>query len=55
MDEVKALTSKVHEMVSQLEKITKERNKYEKQCFHLVDEVNKKDLMLNEIKKIVLK
>jgi len=55
MEEVKALTSKVQDLLKEIETVSKERDKYEKQCFHVIDELNKKTKMLNEIQKIVFK
>jgi hypothetical protein len=55
MEQISILTSKIKEYESSIKKLTVERNRYEKECFKLIDELNAKRSMLNEIEKIIFK
>lgn len=55
MEEVKALELKVAEFMEKIEVLTIERDRYEKKCFRLIEDLNKKVEMLNKIEKIVFK
>jgi len=55
MEEVKAMSSKVQELLLTINKIQKERDHYEKKCFELIEDLNKRNKMLSQIEKIIFK
>lgn len=55
MEELKALTNKVQELLITIDKLKKERDNYEKKCFELIEDINKKNKMLSQIEKIIFK
>lgn len=55
MEQVKALEVKVAEYLETIERLTIDRDRYEKKCFKIIEELNKKNEMLARIEKIVFK
>mgnify|MGYP003628278797 CR=1 FL=1 len=55
MDEIKELTSKINDYQDTITKLKVERDRYEKKCFKLVEELNYRKAMLHQIEKIVFK
>lgn len=55
MDEINKLTSIIVEMKETITSLTKERDRYEKQCYLYSDELEVKKKMLDDIEKIVFR